>query len=275
MTIDEVLRLGHDALAHSPTARLDAELLLAHASALNRTVFRAHGERELSTEIVAAYRRALTRRARGEPIAYILGVKEFWSLNLQITQGVLIPRPETELLVERALKHLPAAMPCDALDIGTGSGAIALALASERPQARIIATDLSPTALECTRVNSAALDLTVQLLQGDLFEPVAGRQFDVIVSNPPYVAPDDPALAADVREYEPAIALYAEDEGLAILQRIAREAPDHLVNGGWLLVEHGWQQAGRMRALLEQHGFSHVRSHADLSGHERVTEAQW
>lgn len=274
MTIDELLRVGRGALANCPTARLDAELLLAHVSGLGPTHLRAYGEREIATDTVERYEAVIARRARGEPIAYITGRKGFWSLDLAVGPDVLIPRPETELLVEHALARTPTDATLDLLDIGTGSGAIALALAHERPSARIVATDVSATALACARANARALGLDVQLLHGDLFTPVSDRRFHLIVSNPPYVAPDDPDLAPDVRQYEPATALYAADDGLAILQRLIAAAPDHLHPRGWILLEHGWRQAAPVRTLLEQRGFSHVRSHADLAGHERVTEGQ-
>ncbi|MET0657840.1 MAG: peptide chain release factor N(5)-glutamine methyltransferase, partial [Steroidobacteraceae bacterium] len=265
---------GRTTLAHCPTARLDAELLLEHVSDFDRAYFRAHGERELPETTVRAYKSVLARRARGEPIAYITGRKGFWSLTLEVGPEVLIPRPETELLVERALAHLPTAARCDVLDVGTGSGAIALALAKERPSTRVVATDVSAAALARAQANARSLQLQVELLAGDLFAPVREQRFHVVVSNPPYVAADDPDLAAEVRQYEPEMALFAADGGLATLKRLIAEAPEHLHDRGWLLLEHGWRQAEPVRALLEQRGFSHVRSHADLAGHERVTEGQ-
>ncbi|MET0984794.1 MAG: peptide chain release factor N(5)-glutamine methyltransferase [Steroidobacteraceae bacterium] len=275
MSIDELLRVGRTALANSPTARLDAELLLEHVSELDRAFFRAHGERELPHGAVCAYESVLARRARGEPIAYITGRKEFWSLALEVGPDVLIPRPETELLVERALAQMPEGTSLDVLDVGTGSGAIALALAKERHRARVVATDLSAAALACARKNAQSLQLDIEMLAGDLLAPVQGRHFHIIVSNPPYVAADDPDLAAEVRQYEPDLALFAAHDGLETLRRLVADAPDHLHRQGWLLLEHGWRQAAPVRALLEQRGFSHVRSHADLAGHERVTEALW
>ena len=274
MSIDELLRVGRTALADSPTARLDAELLLEHVSELQRAYFRAHGERELPDGTVRAYESVLARRARGEPIAYITGRKDFWSLTLEVGPDVLIPRPETELLVERALVHLPATAHHDVLDVGTGSGAIALALAKERPRAGVVATDVSAAALACAQANARSLQLDIELLAGDVFAPVRGRRFHVIVSNPPYVAADDPDLAAEVRQYEPDVALFAADNGLATLRQLVADAPQHLHPHGWLLLEHGWRQAQAVRALLEQRGFSHVRSHADLASHARVTEGQ-
>ena len=272
MTIDELLRRGRSVLARSPTARLDAELLLEHVCAVSRTAMRMHSERELPSSTVQAYESVLTRRAAGEPIAYITGRREFWSLELAVGPGVLIPRPETELVVERALAHVSPEQPTDVLDVGAGSGAIALAIKRERPQARVVATDVSEEALSCAQANAQALQLQVEFALGDLYEPVSARRFDLIVSNPPYVAPDDPDLAEDVRSFEPAIALFATDHGLAILRRLIAGAPSHLHPGGRLILEHGWRQAAAVRTILEEHGFSHVRSHADLAGHERVTE---
>jgi release factor glutamine methyltransferase len=273
MTIDELLHMGRERLRYSPTARLDADLLLEYVTALDRATLRAHGERQLPDTTIREYESVLTRRAAGEPVAYIVGRKAFWSLELQVGPGVLIPRPETELLVERALAHLPADQPADVLDVGTGSGAIALAIAAERPHAQVAATDLSAEALRWAETNARDLALRVQFLAGDLYEPVLGRRFDIIVSNPPYVAPDDPNLAPDVRQFEPAIALFAGDDGLTLLRRLIADAPQYLKPGGRLILEHGWRQGAAVRALLEERGFSHVRSHADLSGHERVTDA--
>jgi release factor glutamine methyltransferase len=273
MTIDELLRIGRTALAGNPDARFEAELLLEHVSAVTRSSMRAHGERELPATTVDRYQTILARRARGEPIAYILGRREFWSLELAVGPGVLIPRPETELLVERVLAHVPPASAAQIVDIGTGSGAIALAIARERPAAHVVATDVSSDALEYARQNVRALQSNVEILQGDLYAPIEGRRFDVIVSNPPYVAADDPDLADDVRRFEPATALHAAEDGLAILRRLIERAPQHLRPGGWLVLEHGWRQARPLRTMLEERGFTHVRSHADLAGHFRVTEA--
>ena len=211
----------------------------------------------------------------GEPVAYIVGSKEFWSLRFGVNGSVLVPRPETELLVERAL-----ALGTDAglrvLDLGTGAGAIALALAHERPQWRIAATELSAEALTVATRNAAALKLPqVEFLRGAWFEPLAGRRFDLIVSNPPYVAAADPALCSGDLRHEPRDALTPGADALAALRHIIRAAPAHLARGGWLLLEHGATQAADVARELVVRGFRHVRSQRDLAGHERMSEAQW
>jgi release factor glutamine methyltransferase len=276
MRIDECLKHAATRLpATSESASLDAQLLLAEATGLTRTHFRTHPDHEIPAQQATAFERMIERRSRGEPVAYILGRQEFWSLTLQVTPDVLIPRPETELVVARALEHLPADAHPAVLDVGTGSGAIALALASERPQARVIATDISEGALACARANAARLNLGIELRQGDLYTAVQGLRFDVIVSNPPYISPADPDVSPAVRQYEPHVALFAQDDGLSTLRKLITEAPALLQRPGWIVLEHGWKQGEALRTLLVDQGFSHVRSHADLAGHERVTEAQW
>lgn len=254
---------------------LDAELLLAHVLGIDRTRVKSHPERALDAAQHASYRAALERRAAGEPVAYILGHREFWTLRLAVNPAVLVPRPETELLIERALA-VRVAEAASVLDLGTGSGAVALALAHERPTWRVTGTDASREALAVARANAAALGLTrVELLEGDWFTPLAGRTFDVIVSNPPYVSADDPALTGGALRFEPRAALAGGADGLASIRRIVQDAPGHLVEGGWLLLEHGATHAADVTALLVARGFGHVRSHTDLAGHARVTEACW
>jgi release factor glutamine methyltransferase len=269
-----------DALAQlrelSPSARLDAELLLAHVTGWPRSSFIAYPERALADEQRAALAKLLARRAQGEPIAYLTGVREFWSLTLTVTPEVLIPRPETELLVELALERLDSARAARVLDLGTGSGAIALAIAKERPRAHVTATDISAEALHIARTNAELLGLTnVRCLLGEWLVPVADERFDLIVSNPPYIAADDPALEPHVRSYEPTLALIPGPRGLEAFESIVTAAPAHLTSGGWLLLEHGWEQGNAVRALLVQAGFAHVRSHPDLAGKERVSTGRW
>jgi release factor glutamine methyltransferase len=260
----------------SPSAQLDAELLLAKATSQTRTTLRMAPEQPVPADQCATYRSLISRRSQGEPVAYLLGTQDFWTLTLTVTPAVLVPRPETELVVERALFHLPAAVPAQILDLATGSGAIALAIADERPAVSVLATDLSAAALQVATGNAIRLGLDrVQFIAGSWYDPVGPRRFAIITSNPPYVAADDPDLNPAVLAHEPALALFADGEGFAALEEIIAGAPDHLEPGGWLILEHGWQQAGRVRNLLEQAGFRHVRSHADLAGHERVTEGQW
>jgi release factor glutamine methyltransferase len=217
------------------------------------------------------YEAGLDRLAAGEPLAYITGVREFWSLPLVVTPDVLIPRPETELLVERCLALLPAA-PQQIADLGTGSGAIALALARERPDWRIVATDASPAALEVAAVNRQRLHLgKVELRLGSWCDALPDRSFDAILSNPPYIAADDAALKA--LDHEPRGALVAAGEGYADLLEIAGGARGRLRPGGALLLEHGSTQAPRLRLALVAMGYDRVASLRDLAGHERITEA--
>jgi release factor glutamine methyltransferase len=208
----------------------------------------------------------LARRARGEPIAYLVGTKGFWSLELEVTSGVLIPRPETELVVELALARLGDTD--RVLDLGTGSGAIALAIAKERPRCRVTASDVSATALDIARHNAARLSLDARFIESDWFSAIEGR-FDVIVCNPPYVAADDPHLGALV--YEPRGALVAGHDGLGALRRVIADAPQHLVESGALIVEHGSTQGTAVRELFARAGFVAIATHRDLAGHERVT----
>lgn len=275
-TISDALHTASVLLERATSSpRLDAELLLEHVTGLSRASFRAAPERELPAQAGWAFRQLVTRRAKGEPIAYIRGQHEFWSLPLEVTPAVLIPRPETELVVERALHHAGAAQPLRIADLGTGSGAIALALASERPQAKVIGTDVSEDVLFVASRNAMSLGFgTVSFRKGRWFEPLAGERFDLLVSNPPYIAAGDPDLAQDVYRHEPRIALIPGPSGLEAIEIIVRGAPAHLQPDGWLILEHGWKQAADVRRLLVQNGFTHVRSHADLAGRDRVTEGQ-
>lgn len=276
-TVSDALHTATMLLSRSsPSARLDAELLLEYVTGLSRTNFRANPERELPANAGWSFQQLVKRRAQGEPVAYIRQQQEFWSLLLEVSPAVLIPRPETELVVERALTHINKEAPLRVADLGTGSGAIALAIASERPRATVLASDLSKDALELASRNIGRLQLTnVSLLHGPWLGPLAGQRVDLIASNPPYIAQDDPDLAADVRRFEPGMALISGRTGFEALDAIIRDAPAHLNENGWLVLEHGWQQAEGVRQRLVRQGFVHVRSHADLARHERVTEGQW
>jgi release factor glutamine methyltransferase len=272
-TIGAWLERGHAALRpHSESAQLDAELLLAHVLEQPRSFLRMHVQQTLATTSIERYRALLARREQGEPVAYLTGEREFWSLSLRVTPAVLVPRPETELAVERCLAlHSEAA--CRVADLGTGSGAIALALASERRHWHLVATDRSEQALRVARANAARLQLgNVEFLQGNWFEPLGERQFDIIVSNPPYVASSDPVLNA--LRFEPGIALSAGADGLQAMRAIIPGALAHLVSGGWLVLEHGTAQGEDIAHALVAAGYARVRCHADLAGHDRVTEAQ-
>jgi len=254
--------------------RVEAEILLAAALARPRSHLAAHADSQvLDCDATDRFEAYVTRRALGEPVAYILGEKEFWSLPLAVAPGVLIPRPETELLVERALAHLPPGADLEALDLATGSGAIALAIASERPSCRITATDLSQVAIEIARQNARRLHLDrVEFLAGSWYEPVEGRGFDLIASNPPYIANDDPRVERGVQRFEPHAALYAGPTGLEAFAAIVAGALRHLRPGGWLVLEHGDTQGEPVRALLMHAGFDCVHTHRDLAGRERCTE---
>jgi release factor glutamine methyltransferase len=287
MTAAALLVRGRQRLEHaargpgaSTTPDLDAEVLLAHALGTPRARVRSHPETFVEPARARLYLDLIARRAAGEPLAYLTGHKEFWSLDLTVTPAVLIPRPETELLVERALiLGSPAGGESRdekrVADLGTGCGAVALALARERPGWHIVATDVSAAALAVARANAAALGLTrVEFLEGSWFEPLAGARFDLLVSNPPYVAADDPALAAPALAWEPRLALTPGADPLMCLTTLVRGAAAHLARGGWLLLEHGATQGAEVRAALVAHGFAHVRSHRDLAAHERMTEGQ-
>ena len=268
-------RLQQMAVAGSAsTPELDAEVLLAHVLSVSRAYLRSHPEASAG-ERAGEYRALLDRRARGEPLAYLTGMREFWSLPLMVTPAVLVPRPETELLVERALA-LRSEPHGRLADLGTGCGAVALALASERPRWQVTATDVSAQALEVARANAARLGLlAIDFRMGSWFTPLMAQCFELIVSNPPYVALCDPALSDPALAHEPRLALTPGADALACLRAIARDAPRHLAPGGWLLLEHGAEQGGPVRHELVLAGFRYVRSHRDPAGHERVTEGQY
>ncbi len=257
--------------------RLDAELLLAHVLDVSRANGGARDERVLTPEEQGDFERLLERRLAGEPLAYLTGTREFWSLELEVTRDVLVPRPETELLVEWGLSF-PRTRESSILDLGTGSGAIALAIASELPQARVLASDISAAALAVARRNAARLAITnVEFIESDLYKRLDSRfrgndGFELIVSNPPYVAEGDPHLAE--LKFEPSIALTSGADGLAALRAIVAGARQHLRAGGWLLVEHGATQAAAVRELFARAGFARVETRRDLAGHERATGGQ-
>ena len=281
-TVAALLAAGAQCLEEALAARdpaatpgLDAELLLAHVLGVSRTRLRSHGEEVPAADAAARFAGLIARRVAGEPVAYILGRKDFWTLALTVSPAVLVPRPETELLVERALTLHPGA-DARVADLGTGSGAIALALASARPGWQVVATDVSAEALAVARANAAALGLErVQMVQGDWLACLRGRTFHLLMSNPPYVSAADPALRAPELMREPRLALVAAQEGFAALREIIGSAPDHLEPGGWLLLEHGATQAAAVAGALVARGFAQVRSHRDLAGRERMTEGQW
>ena len=257
--------------------RLDAQLLLAHALQQSRAWLIAHDEHRLGDTQRQVYLSALDRRRAGEPLAYLVGEREFYGLLLEVGPDVLVPRPETEGLVDWALECLanePRNAPtAGVVDLGTGSGAIALALARHAPQAAVVATDASAAALAVARRNAARHGLAVEWLHGDWWAPLAGRQFGLAVANPPYVAGGDPHLLA--LRHEPRSALTPEGDGLAALRRIIDGAPPHLLPGAWLLLEHGLDQAVAVQAMMRRRGFSAAVTRADLAGLPRCTGAAW
>ena len=272
---DAVQLLSADGGAHSAaSAHLDAEVLLAHVLGSTRARLIADPQATVAEAVLARYRSLIERRAAGEPLAYLTGWRDFWSLRLAVSPAVLVPRPETELLVERALTLRPAPVGRVA-DLGTGCGAIALALASERPVWDVIATDVSADALAVARMNAASLSLPrVEFRLGSWYAPLAGERYDLLLSNPPYVAAGDPALSRPPLALEPAVALSPGADALACLRTLVHGAGRHLERDGWLLLEHGADQGREVRGALVAAGFRSVRSHRDLAGHERMTEAQ-
>ena len=267
-----VLRLSAAESAAGEHPGREAELILAHVLGTTRARIITHpGDTPTEAQIHRFYE-ILERAVQGEPLAYIFGYKEFWSLRLAVSPAVLVPRPETELLVERALALRPEATGRVA-DLGTGSGAIALALASERPRWSVVATDVSAAALDVARANAAALGLSrVEFASGRWLAPLRGRKFDLVLSNPPYIDEHDAALKTPALGHEPRIALTPGPDGLVALREIVHTAPQYLEPGGWLALEHGSGQASAVAHELVGRGFTHVRSHRDLAGHERVTE---
>lgn len=253
--------------------RLDAQLLLGHQLQRPRSWLLAHDEDPLSAEVLSRFEADCRRRAAGEPLAYVIGRWTFRGLSLQVSPAVLVPRPETEVLVDWAIELLSGDLATQVapsvVDLGTGSGAIALAVAAEHPAARMTATDASEAALSVARANAAVLGLAVDWRAGDWWAPLAGRRFDLILSNPPYIASGDPHLEA--LSHEPAQALSAGPDGLQALERIVADAPAHLAPGGWLLLEHGHDQGAAMRRLLSAAGLAAVSTRSDLAGLARCS----
>lgn len=265
---------AHQLAAQGDSPRLDAEVLLAHVLGQPRVYLMARPERLMEPAALECFRHLIVRRAQGEPIAYLIGAREFWSRRFRITPATLIPRPETELLIELALERLPTAAPRRIADLGTGSGAIAVTLALERPACAVVAADLSAAALDVARANAHELEATnVEFRLGDWCTALGGERFDLIVSNPPYVAAGDPHLLQGDLRYEPRQALAAGRSGLEAIECIVAAAPAHLVPGGWLLLEHGYDQAAAVTALLTRHGYKGIEYRADIGGHMRAIAA--
>ena len=272
-TVQALLRCAENLATDSP--KRDVEILLGHCLHKSRAWLYTWPETEVAAAQAQHFEGLIAGRRQGMPIAYLTGQREFWSLQLQVNNHTLIPRPETETLVEWALQ-LP--LPADAavLDLGTGTGAIALAVASERPHWQVLAVDASEEAIQVARSNAASAGLDhVSFLQSDWYQAVGGRRFHLLLSNPPYIDPKDPHLTQGDVRFEPRAALVALQGGLADLASLIDGAPKRLLKGGWLLLEHGFEQGAAVRELLCSAGFSAVATRMDMAGHERITGGCW
>lgn len=257
---------------HSPSARLDAEVLAMHVCGLDRAQLITRADTPLSAPQQQTLRTLLERRMTGVPLAYLTGKREFWSMTLRVTDATLIPRPDTETLVEQALARIPRDADWRIADLGTGSGAIALAIARERPRCHIVATDISPPALDVARGNAERLGLgNITFRLGSWHLPLQGERLDMLVSNPPYLREDDAHLRAGDVRFEPRHALVAGDDGLDAIRTIARHIKSSLNSGAWLLLEHGYDQARAVGEILSAEGYGDIQCHQDLSGHDRVS----
>lgn len=274
-TIAELVSDYPSRLPDSDSATLDIELLLAFVLEKDRSYIKAFPEYSLSDDQLAQFSALATRRIAGEPIAYILGTKGFWSLDLKVSEHTLIPRPETELLVETVLELLTGSS-ISVLDLGTGTGAIALALAAERPSWNVTATDVRADALALAKDNAEHFGLSnVEFIQSDWFTAITTQRFDVIVSNPPYIDENDPHLSQGDVRFEPKTALVAADKGMADIQHIIQSAGNYLNDGGWLAIEHGYNQGALARELLSANEFQQIKTLEDLAGQDRVSLGQW
>ena len=272
-TIEDLLRQAQTALVASESARLEAEILLAHVLQTTRTWLRTWPEHVPSPEQQNAFDTLLKRRSAGEPIAHITGERGFWDMTLRVTPDTLIPRPETELLVELALERIPPDADWRIADLGTGSGAIALAIARERPGCQLIASDISAAALQVARHNAESLGVSnIEFHHGPWLAPLAGERFQLIASNPPYVHPDDPHLTRGDLRFEPPGALGSAPDGLHDIRTIAREAREHLLPGGWLLLEHGYDQGPAVSTILTAYAYHKVTTHTDLANQDRISQ---
>jgi release factor glutamine methyltransferase len=262
------------AVSESPL--LDAEVLLCKILGKDRSSLRAWPDAEINPEHLHAYLALMNDRRQGKPMAYITNTREFWSRDFQVTPDVLIPRPDTELLIELSLAIIPKNLPYKIIDLGTGSGIIAITLAAERPHAQVSACDVSPAALEIAKTNAVRHKVDhIQFSQSHWFENIPAGKFDLIVSNPPYLSEDDPHLHKGDLRFEPKTALIAAQQGLSDIRAIAEDASDWLENGGFLLVEHGYNQQEDVQTIFYTLGYHKVQTHRDLSGLPRVTSGQY
>jgi len=269
-TIQELISTAKDSLA--------IEVLLASVLKKDRAYLYSYPEKNISAEDFDVFNKLFKRHQNGEPLAYILGYQEFWSLNLKVTKDTLVPRSDTEILVESALEKLKALPDLDnikILDLGTGSGAIALALASEVPSAKVIATDISNSALAVAKENAKNLGLSnVKFVRGPWFEPLGDQRFDIILSNPPYIGKDDQCLSVNVKKYEPSLALFSDNDGLNDINVIIKKAKNHLNKNAWILIEHGFDQSAAVADLFKSEEYCSIELRQDLAGNDRMTMAK-
>lgn len=274
ITTRKLLQEAKDQLHSLECAQLDAELLLCDVMHFDRSELYSSPETVIPTEKILEFRNLVNKRCDGLPVAYLTGKKEFWSLEFMVDQHTLIPRPETECLVEVALSRIPLGSSITVADLGTGSGAIAIAIASERPACKITATDICRYAIEVARANTNRHGIrNIDFVISNWFENL-GEKFDLIVSNPPYIQNDDKHLAGDGVAHEPQLALLGGNDGLESIKAIVNNSCKHLVNGGWLMIEHGHDQAEKVRAVYKQYDFTEIQTHCDYAGIERVTSGR-
>jgi len=275
-TVRELLASAEQCLQAIASARLDVEILLANSLQTDRSSLYAHPERQVSEEVMAYFLQLLNKRMDHYPVAYLTGTKEFWSLELEVNQHTLIPRPETECVVETALEYVPEHQQCDILDLGTGSGAIALAIARERPRCHVLAVDVSREALAVAGSNAGKHEIeNVRFMQSDWFSELGGRHFDLIISNPPYVESGAAGFSSGELAHEPRLALDGGEYGLQAIMHLIPAATRFLNPGARLILEHGYQQAGDIQHLLRSNQYRDVHSRQDYAGLDRMSIAQW
>lgn len=274
-TVRQALHQATSKLSESESPKLDAEVLLRHVTGLNATTLITQADTELDETQLASYLDAVARRATGEPVAYITGQRGFWTINLLVNRYTLVPRPETELVVECVLERVDTDSVARIADLGSGSGAIAIAIKVERPKCTVIACDRSRDALDVATMNAEHNHVDVSFIQSHWFDQLSQQRFHVIASNPPYVAEADPHLRQGDLRFEPAMALSSGVDGLDDIREIIRNSPDHLFDEGWLILEHGYNQGEAVRTLLAERGFSNISTRRDLADIERVSLGQF
>ncbi|MGP1947622.1 MAG: peptide chain release factor N(5)-glutamine methyltransferase [Arsenophonus sp. NC-PG7-MAG3] len=276
MNYQHWLAYAANKLCYSNSAKYDAEILLQYITGKTRTFFIIFGKTELTVKQQQQLEHLLTRRANGEPIAYIVGKKEFWSLSIKVSSVTLIPRADTECLVERGLQLLSKKREVKILDLGTGTGAVALALASERPEAKIIAVDVSDAAIVLAQLNANNLMINnIKFCKSNWFTSLPIQKFDMIISNPPYIDKGDPHLQQGDVRFEPKTALISANHGLADIQLIIEQSRNYLINNGWLLLEHGWLQGRKVRRLFSCYHYQQIVTFQDYAGNDRITVGKW